>query len=87
MKKPKHVPDSLVQQIEDHATQSWPRVVDPALLEQSNSRAGDFVPFPSELIAAHVQRRRRIGVSEAQLDEEIQFLMQVFERATKKLRR
>ena len=87
MKKPKHVPDSLVQRVKDHVAKSWPCVVDPALLEQSKGKAGDFVPVPSELITAHVQSRRRTGASEAQLDEEIQFLMEVFKQAANELRK
>ena len=81
MNKPKHVPDAIVQRIKDHVARSLPCVVDPALLDQSKGKAGDFVPVPSELIIAHVQSRRRVGASEAELDKEIQFLMQVFEQA------
>lgn len=86
MEKPENVPDDLVHQVQQYVAKSWPCVVEPGLIEQSGSRPGDLVPFPSELITSHVRTRNQAGASETQIDQELDYLMHVFQQAAAKVK-
>jgi hypothetical protein len=85
-RRPPGVPEYLVAQIEAEVKRSWPVVVDPGLADAVTGQGGkpsDLVPVPAGLIQDHVRVRREAGASEDQIEKEIGYLLQVFEKACK----
>ncbi len=87
--RPPGVSESLVHRIEQAVPGSWPSYVIPELadaVQRSGSQASDLIPFPSAMVDKHIEDRKKAGASEQEIDEEVAYLVEIYELASNRIR-
>lgn len=79
--RPKSVPGTLAEEVWNAGANPPLEVIDPDLLEAAKAKPKDMVRLPSEVIERHVSDSRQNGASQAQIDIDVNYLVDLFEEA------